>query len=86
MASSRSPLRHVATEVVFSHPPIGCIGLTEPQAKAEFGEVAGATGRASGVGGIRRPVVIPRIAVAMSMLAFKMQAVDGYRMLKTLGL
>eukprot|EP00435_Cladocopium_sp_Y103_P072999 s90_g42.t1 len=24
--------------VVFSHPPIGCIGLTEPQAKAEFGE------------------------------------------------
>ena len=25
-------------EVVFSHPPIGCIGLTEPQAKEEFGE------------------------------------------------
>ena len=25
-------------QVVFSHPPIGCIGLTEPQAKAEFGE------------------------------------------------
>ena len=25
-------------QVVFSHPPIGCIGLTEPQARAEFGE------------------------------------------------
>eukprot|EP00438_Fugacium_kawagutii_P033532 Skav202626 [mRNA] locus=scaffold2813:38236:42054:+ [translate_table: standard] len=25
--------------VVFSHPPIGTIGLTEPQAKTEFGEV-----------------------------------------------
>ena len=25
-------------QVVFSHSPIGCIGLTEPQAKAEFGE------------------------------------------------
>lgn len=43
---SRKTATHVATEVVFSHPPIGCIGLTEPQAKAEFGE-ARATGRAS---------------------------------------
>ena len=25
-------------QVVFSHPPIGTIGLTEPQAKTEFGE------------------------------------------------
>ena len=24
--------------MVFSHPPIGCIGLTEPQAIQEFGE------------------------------------------------
>eukprot|EP00403_Amphidinium_massartii_P019260 CAMPEP_0178412894 /NCGR_PEP_ID=MMETSP0689_2-20121128/22250_1 /TAXON_ID=160604 /ORGANISM="Amphidinium massartii, Strain CS-259" /LENGTH=496 /DNA_ID=CAMNT_0020034155 /DNA_START=58 /DNA_END=1548 /DNA_ORIENTATION=+ len=26
--------------VVFSHPPIGCIGLTEPQARKEFGDDA----------------------------------------------
>lgn len=26
--------------VVFSHPPIGCIGLTEPQAREEFGDKA----------------------------------------------
>merc|ERR1712187_498562 len=26
--------------VVFSHPPIGCIGLTEPAARKEFGDAA----------------------------------------------
>jgi len=34
---ARIAYEQIAT-VVFSHPPIGCIGLTEPQAKAEFGE------------------------------------------------
>ena len=32
--------------VVFSHPPIGCIGLTEPQAKEEFGDAAISTKKA----------------------------------------
>lgn len=67
MYSSMAATR--VAEVVFSHPPIGCIGLTEPQAKAEFGEVARARGRASrgrrSVGGIQGPVVTPRIAVAL---------------------
>lgn len=34
---ARIAYEQIAT-VVFSHPPIGCIGLTEPQAFAEFGE------------------------------------------------
>merc|ERR1712151_262599 len=34
---ARIAYEQIAT-VVFSHPPIGTIGLTEPQAKKEFGE------------------------------------------------
>merc|ERR1712226_191313 len=36
-AQARLAYEYIAT-VVFSHPPIGTIGLTEPMAKAEFGE------------------------------------------------
>ena len=39
-------------EVVFSHPPIGCIGLTEPQAFAEFGEVTQRSHRVQHVLGV----------------------------------
>jgi len=38
-AQARIDYACIAT-VVFSHPPIGCIGLTEPQAREEFGDEA----------------------------------------------